>query len=117
MSTDTSLQLYSAATANQPWLKMIYKDGSDFAAVGEEMTEETSREEDFVQAGVSSFLGAESIALLFLESLADKPQEVEVGAEEIPYGEKEDIAIYVRPISRAAMAMSMRAYRTPSLAI
>lgn len=55
MSTDTSLQLYSAATANQPWLKMIYKDGSDFAAVGEEMTEETSREEDFVQAGVSSF--------------------------------------------------------------
>lgn len=53
VSTDTSLQLYSAATANQPWLKMIYKDGSDFAAVGEEMTEETSRDEDFIQAAVS----------------------------------------------------------------
>ncbi|EKD04861.1 hypothetical protein A1Q2_00807 [Trichosporon asahii var. asahii CBS 8904] len=94
VSTDTSLPLYSAATANQPWLKMIYKDGSDFAAVGEEMTEETSRDEDFVQAA-----------------------EIETGAEEVPYGEKEDIAIYERPLSRAAMAMSMRAYRTPSIAV
>lgn len=70
MSTDTSLQLYSAATANQPWLKMIYKDGSDFAAVGEEMTEETSREEDFVQAGVSSFLSADGTPSSFSRLLS-----------------------------------------------
>lgn len=55
VSTDTSLQLYSHATANQPWLKLIYRDGSDFAAVGEEMDEKTSRGEDFVQAAVSAF--------------------------------------------------------------
>lgn len=48
---------------------------------------------------------------------ADNSQEIETGAEEVPYGEKEDIAIYERPLSRAAMAMSMRAYRTPSIAV
>lgn len=90
---------------------MTFFDDSDFAPLAYAAPDavEVARGENFVQAGVSRIdcgWGG-----------ADAAQEIEIGAEVVPYGEDEYIRDYVRPLSRAAVAISMNAYSTPSIAV
>ncbi|CAK9782949.1 hypothetical protein CC85DRAFT_303660 [Cutaneotrichosporon oleaginosum] len=96
VSTDVDAKLALAATAQQPWYRMIYEDDSDFAplAKGEPEVIEIARGEDFVQA-----------------------MEIETGAEVVTFGEEEDPQDYVRPLSRAGMSITMQAYSTPSISV
>ncbi|WOO83501.1 uncharacterized protein LOC62_05G007021 [Vanrija pseudolonga] len=97
VSTDTDAKLALASAAQYPWLRMLFFDDSDFAPMQVSVTTdvvEVARGEDFVQAS-----------------------EIEVGAETVPYGGEDYIRDYVRPLSRAAVAMSMNAYSTPSIAV
>ncbi|RSH80497.1 uncharacterized protein EHS24_009077 [Apiotrichum porosum] len=95
-STDVDAKLALAVTASQPWYRMTFFDDSDFAPLAQGAAEVTdvSRGEDFVHAG-----------------------EIEVEAEVVPFGTTEDPQDYVRPLSRAAVGMTIRAYATPSIAI
>lgn len=93
VSADTDAKTEAAATASLPWMRMLFHDDSDFAALAD------SEPEPLPPAGESFVLAAE----------------IEVGAEVVPYGEEEQG--YVRPLSRAAVAMSMRAYSTPSIGV
>ncbi|KAL1406023.1 hypothetical protein Q8F55_007706 [Vanrija albida] len=97
VSTDTDAKTALAAAAQFPWLRMLFFDDSDFAPMQVSVVAEVvevARGEEFVQAS-----------------------EIEVGAETVPYGSEEYIRDYVRPLSRAAVAMSMNAYATPSISV
>ncbi|KAL7421495.1 hypothetical protein Q5752_004382 [Cryptotrichosporon argae] len=97
VSSDTDPAAAARSTAQTPWVRMTFHDNSDFAPLASSdkaVVEEVSRGEDFVQAG-----------------------EIDLGLEKVPFGAEEDPSDYVRPLSRAAVTMTMNAFSTPSLAI